>query len=116
MNRLDALKKLLENVKEGTAIQKDCISALSFDGLLNSTADYACDAYHGSLTAAKMLHEDVLHERVVKLETWSRRYGGTVVLMDLGHQISEGANTDNNPARAWLIAILKVLIAKEQEA
>ncbi|MEO9648806.1 MAG: hypothetical protein ABJ360_22470 [Roseobacter sp.] len=69
----------------------------------------------GGLTEAHRLHVSLLHERVVKNETWSKRYGGTIQLIgDHGRVVGQGSSEDDDPARAWLIAILKALIAEDQ--
>jgi hypothetical protein len=76
----------------------------------------ARNAYNGDLNAAKALHEAVLHERVTKYEVWSMRYGGSVELRDKSDVLGAGTDVESNPARAWLIAILKALIAEAQPA
>jgi len=72
-------------------------------------------AYHGSLDAAKALHETVLPasaSAVVDMEGDCDLYGGTG---DGEWECSRSSSCQNNPARAWLIAILKALIAEEDE-
>ena len=62
-------------------------------------------AFNGSLDAAKALHEAVLPEQSIRIE---KRVGGWVVWLDNPFQ---GIN--DNPARAWLLAIISALIAQE---
>lgn len=115
MTRHEALTALLAKVEDGTAEKFDPLFEFALYPAQQdmNTVYNANDAYHGSLDAAKALHEAVLHERVVKKEVWSKRYGGTVCLyIDLG-LVGVGHSVDDNPARAWLIAILKALIAME---
>ena len=70
-------------------------------------------ACNGSLNAAQKLHEIFLHERVIKKEEWSKRYGCTVSLSLDGNQCGIGLN--ENPARAWLCAIVSALLKSERE-
>jgi hypothetical protein len=118
-DRKDALTELLAKVEAGKWCTKLALKALPESHVNDShewidPIGWASRALHnGSLDAAKALHEAVLHERVIKREDWSLRYGGTVELRDHGKVIGRGGNTDDNPARAWLIAILKALIAGE---
>ena len=67
-------------------------------------------AYEGSLDAAKALHEAVL-----------RRHGSMVMLSGLVEvwpssrlDVPFWGVSEANPARAWLLAILKALIAEEE--
>ena len=72
------------------------------------------DAYDGSLDAAKALHESVLSDEwAALLADWGSQNEWTVQLsahlfepIEVGHK---------DPARAWLCAILKALIAQEGE-
>lgn len=73
----------------------------------------ACRAALGSLDAAKALHDAVLHERVVCEHKYSARYGGLVRLWDMGVLLADGES--DNPARAWLLAILSALIVAQTE-
>mgnify|MGYP003678322926 CR=1 FL=1 len=111
---MTALQELLAKVETGTcdhgSFLQDWHGTPSYSGGCGVNAH---KAYDGSLDAAKALHDAVLHERVVKREVCSLRYGGTVEMLDHGKVIGMGSNIDNNPARAWLIAILKALIATE---
>jgi hypothetical protein len=71
----------------------------------------AGEAYRGSLDAAKALHEAVLPGW-----TWVwAGYGQGHVTPREGKysRLAQSAECKNNPARAWLIAILEALIAKE---
>ena len=69
------------------------------------------DAYNGSLDAAKALHEAVV-------PGWKVTYlgqqedGWMVVLARVGPLTGFDGKHPNNPARSWLIAILKVLIER----
>jgi len=103
--RKEALIELRDKVKAGTA---DDFGAIKpgwpiFRG-------YAESAYHGSLDAAKALHEAVLHERVVAEIKHCARYEPVVRIWDMAKMLCE--TTAINPARAWLLAILEALITK----
>ncbi len=70
-------------------------------------------AYHGSLDSAKALHEAVLTGFF-----WQRQGFVMIVTNDhtgWGNGIYWRGRDDHNPARAWLIAILKALIAMEED-
>jgi hypothetical protein len=63
-------------------------------------------AYDGSFDAVLALHDAVVPEQSIRIE---RRSGGWVVWLDSPHQGIDATK----PARAWLIAILRALIAQE---
>ena len=83
------------------------------DGVLSYRA---CDAANGSLDAAKSLHEAVLHERLEVVMTYTPRYENECSVRIWHPTDGEWIGRADNPARAWLVAILKALIAKEGEA
>lgn len=67
----------------------------------------AAEAFYGSLDASKALHEAVLPE-----------WGWTIQAMGLCYVHSdegEYCGSSDNPARAWLLAILEALIAMEDK-
>ena len=66
------------------------------------------DAYNGSLYAAKALHEAVLPISII----WdqSHSYFGYEFSILVGEDQFDGCSKDT-PASAWLIAIIKALIA-----
>ena len=66
-------------------------------------------AYDGSLDAAEALHEAVLPEHV-----WLALKSGSCSV-GLDCDVWQG-ECKSNPARAWLIAIIKALISMEPEA
>jgi hypothetical protein len=106
MTRLEALRSLETKVVAGDMLAMDLISVFA----MNPTD--AAALKHGSLAAAKSLHEAVVHERVVVKANWSKRYGGKFVLKDhTGEWVGQG---DDNLARAWLLAIIRLLIAMEE--
>jgi hypothetical protein len=71
------------------------------------------DSYNGSLDAAKALHEEVLPDWSNVDIIWSSTPLTSTwrVTMSDGRRVAKASNA--NPARAWLIAILKALIAGE---
>jgi len=107
-NRKKALEELLARLEAGTIHQSDLDAFIPSFGL-NTTCGNAHDAMRGSLDAAKALHEAVFPGR--SWEIWR---------VDNDEQVPfYGVNIPNvdtpysaTPARAWLIAILKALIAK----
>lgn len=115
MDKPEALKELLAKVEAGDARGKDfCIAPTC--GWYAESENKAYRAYHGSLDAAKALHEAVLpgweygvtlnHEQPKGPCAYVARWGASEVGYDAWSA---------NPARAWLIAILKALITQEQE-
>lgn len=92
----------------------------------------AISAHLGSLDAAMALHDSLMigHDWLVRLDedhggfanvttqdfAWHQEYDGTEAIknvIDLGASYSSYAAT---PARAWLISLLKALIAQEAGA
>ena len=98
---MTALQELLAKVKAGEC---DHGSFLALDKPVDGIR--AHHAYNGSLDAAKALHEVVLPGNVL----WVTLVGG---IATIGHDGEEYTGVSSNPARAWLIAILKALIAQE---
>ena len=102
-NRKQAMTELLAKVEAGKATMVDIHAVLQRDGL-NATS-----AYNGSLDAAKALHDAVLgvgwnysiHNNTAYVMTWAHTVEGKVF-----------SAANSNPARAWLIAIIKALIAE----
>lgn len=112
MTRLEALKYLLAKVEAGD---------LPFPALneifprRGATIELVAKAYHGSLDAAKALHEAVLPGWAFSLAVGKRANGEMGCGAFLVHDELEGIDGEaDTPARAWLIAILKALIAKEE--
>ena len=107
MTRIEALKRIAEKVEAGEwSNRKTLAMDAGFD--LDAIV-YAVRAYSGSLDAAKALHEAVLPgwDYIV-----ARTNGGLITLAQVGPDVEE---FDQDPARAWLLAILRALIAQEEE-
>jgi len=104
---MTALQDLLEKVERGEASTMAFEDA-GFDG-------WAELAYHGSLDAARELHEAVLPGW--KWSAHEPRPGLVRVSVSEWSPLRPMPNTAEYsiPARAWLIAILRALIAKEGE-
>ena len=121
-----SLRALLSRVESGAfdvppgaakAPYRENFMAISGDAFPQDVVglrDLALDAYNGSLDAALALHEAVLSgyfwevckvgvAEVQKVSEWPN--GGKF----------EAASNLGNPARAWLIAILKALIAEAEK-
>ena len=64
-------------------------------------------AHDGSIDDAFALHQAVVPEQSIRIE---RRVGGWVVWLDSPHQ-----GISDNPARAWLLAILRALHSMEAQ-
>jgi hypothetical protein len=112
MKDVTALKALLAKVKAGDWCTKLALNALP-ESHVNNTNDWvdpigwASRAFHnGSLNAAKKLHEAVLPG----WGWYASDIGEVKVYGSSDGPFYEGDATD--PARAWLIAILKALISE----
>lgn len=101
MNKLEALKEL-----EGKILEDKFAWRLRQDADLPETITYG--AFEGSLDAAKALHEAVLSGCIWRLTP------NRCVIMDVHGCLASVRNADN-PARAWLLAIIRALIAIEEE-
>lgn len=121
MTRIGALKVLADKVEAGAAEAKHFQSAFitPYDESSVETSNRCLHAYHGSLDAAKALHESVLTGcsqysietdptclRVI-VSWWPEWLSGN-------REIQGVAWHEDNPARAWLLAIIRALIAQEK--
>lgn len=108
-----ALRQLIEAVEAGNddgLIRKvDLLHAL----INGHAVECALDAYHGSLDAAKSLHEALLPGWVPKVYSSLEDDKSTFfqVVLFKGGRNSEGEG--KNFARAWLISILKAYEAQQ---
>jgi len=102
-DRTQALIELRDAVKAGDMETLPWRKVFGWDATLSADG-----AQRGSLDAAKVLHEAVLPGWRWKLdqhyaEIWERV------------QVAHSAEFVDNPARAWLLAILEAIIAQEQD-
>lgn len=113
MTRKEALTELLAKVEAGwppdidTPYMRPFIAAFG----ANWIAGHANDANRGSLDAAKALHDAVLPGW-----WWTKPDGpesGTIRVVgpDNGDCYPSSIGKHEDPARAWLIAIIKAMIA-----
>ena len=112
--RKEALQELLEKVEADVVPEWDDVDDVARNQWAN-----VVKAFHGSLDAAKELHEAVLPGWGAKPTAGGAgagvAYWGCVIEeWDSGEEIS--VHNMKCPARAWLIAILKALIAQDPEA
>jgi len=108
-NRKKALQELLAKVEDGSW---DCKFPQSGLSGLRSAKRYrnAAKAYNGSLDAAKALHDAVLPDY-----EWTFYYDGECSVQERKGRGIYFTSIDKNPARAWLIAILRAHIAMDDE-
>ena len=111
MTRLEALTELL--VKVGAddidALPDNCFRH-AFAGMPTAGIGFNfSEAHEGSLDAAKALHEAVLPSSWFELQRWP------VPNMCLA-RVGDFEGRADNPARAWLLAILRALEALEADA
>lgn len=109
MNRATALRELLAKVEAGDGdLDRSLPWSHAFGPIVGMDAR---NAYRGSLDAARSLHEAVLPGWLwetdgIKLwRVWTQREG---------YHFHE-APIGKNPARSWLIAILRALLAETGE-
>ena len=115
--RKQALEALLAKVEAGECDHGSFLQKWASDGTYSAGCGVnAHKAYDGSLDAAKALHEAVLPD--IGWEVYrTAKYPGMIpgsctspykAIVGWGTQVSGHAD---NPARAWLIAVLRALIA-----
>ena len=111
MTKLEALTELAAKVEAGERfIDTQLVLVFGkFGPPEDGSTWYARNAYHGSLDAAKALHDAVLPgwDAYVSLK------GRASVDPECGG-IVDSEYVSNNPARAWLLAIIRALIAQER--
>lgn len=106
--QLTALDALISAVDAGTAITAD------FDDYfgVSPRGVNSIGAYHGSLDAAKALHNDLLPGWIARPQIGGAAAGVTIwhcVVEDWEGGIELWADNMPCPARAWLLAILRVI-------
>jgi hypothetical protein len=103
------LDRLIAAVEAGKARGEDFRAV--WRGYAGSTSIYAQNAgaaFDGSLDAALRMHRDLFDDWVAVIHT-----DGGVVLSDASMDRNYSASCNDNPARAWLLAILRALKARE---
>jgi hypothetical protein len=106
-DRKDRLIKLLAKVE---ASSNQWSANEIFEAIGRHKQKHFNAAFHGSLDAAKALHEAVLPVESKWQLTWA---DGSYDFAVSHSGMVYGTYITDNPARAWLIAILKALIACE---
>lgn len=128
-DRKEALTALLAKVEAGEAKASDMSQAFgAFGAPEEGVSWFTYNAYNGSIDAAKALHDAVLPGLTIRLidhgaefedvGRWNAKVNWEHISWQptftaagpFGHE-----GQCNNPARAWLIAVLKALIAQEGE-
>jgi hypothetical protein len=118
MTRRDALRALLEQVEAGTATGRpDALAVPREQSRLIADAFGDDDeiwsnvvaAHEGSLDAAKALHEAVLPRHYAQIHRWPMP---KITRVDIGGGY---VGRDTDPARAWLICIIRALIEEARE-
>lgn len=100
------LDKLIEAVEAGSIAPHDLDAFIPTLGL-TTAANYALDAYRGSLDAAKALHDALLPG------WWCELRLSTRPRAVIGRIDPESEGQDGCLARAWLLAILKAHRAQD---
>lgn len=116
------LRGLIETVEAGTATMDDFDAVFPPDGKPFKKAPKSIAsidagiAFHGSLDAAKRLHDALLPGWA-----WMMGNKGTATVIPPEHvfakrgTVGPTCRVDDNPARAWLLAILRALDADPRE-
>jgi dihydrodipicolinate synthase/N-acetylneuraminate lyase len=115
MTRLEALKALAAKVEAGDRfIDAELVSVFGKFGPPEDGLTWlARNAYHGSLDAAKALHEAVRPGwDVLTIGQDFQDWKVGIIHQDGGS--GEWCSSPTNPARAWLMAIIQALIAQEE--
>ena len=112
MTRIEVLNTLLKNTEEGKWDAFGWGFALQFNDHL---IIYARRAFDGFLDAAKALHEAVLPEWGVMIKPFGKAWAEVWMLGDTETTNRPIRGTSTDPARAWLLAILRALIAQEEQ-
>ena len=129
MTRKQALAELIAKVDAGTLIPDNLIVSPEVSAMIDLAVNVSdlhgdvwadlCNAYDGSLDAAKALHDAVLPDG----EGWevyrTGKYPGMIpgsspykFAARVGYGTTFNGDSDN-PARAWLLATLRALHAAE---
>ena len=103
---MSAITRLADKVEAGTATPADFVEKGLMENI--SAPKSAWKAYNGSLDAAMALHE-------VVLPGWEWHLGpsNAKVYPYNGSPLKSWSGMSDNPARAWLLAILRALAAGE---
>ena len=104
MTRKQALAELIAKVEAGGLAPVDLIA------LEPEEHAWAQQAYDGSLDAAKLLHEAMLPGWI-----WGRQQNGAMWVANRPYTF-RATTRGNDPARAWLLAILRALHSMEPDA
>ena len=113
MTRKESLAELIAKVEAGNATNDGAMFRAFGDSWI-----ICFDAFHGSLDAAKALHE-------AALPGWSPSVGqnvhhgywfATVTRAENGTIVANTTGTGPCPPRAWLLAILRALHSMEPDA
>jgi len=106
MSRKQALQKLLQCVELGdlTRVSGDDV----YNGFASHRQAFFVGTFNGSLDTAKALHEAVL-------PGWAFAIGVSFAEVWKTNRVAYSAEILDHPARAWLTAIIKALIAECRE-
>ena len=119
MTRKQALAELIAKVEAGTLIPDNLIVSSEVSAMIDLAVNVSdlhgdvwadlCAAYDGSLDAAKALHEAMLPRRYAQVHMWP--------VPEMCRVYIGGGHTGraDNPARAWLLAILRALHSIEPD-
>ena len=121
MTRRDALTELRDKVRVGEFLTGPYSPSQKAFGQSNTRRAHS--AYHGSLDAAKALHDAVLPGWTVNSLHQNRKpdngmpANGTwsCLLFRYDPAIAHVETKANTPARAWLLAIIEALISEADE-
>jgi hypothetical protein len=107
LSKLQSFELLRDKIKAGAAVQRDFLDM--FPDARNFEHHYSFEAYGGDLNCALCFHDKMLGAKywLAGLHEFS---GGWSARIIPGDHIGK----DEQPARAWLIAVFEAMIAKEK--
>ena len=114
MTQTEALRVLAEKVEAGEGLLATDVSGVWRDAYQSGRYDRVTSAHGGSLDAAKALHEAVLPGwTAAVVQNMHHNFWLVHVskLNEYGAAIDYSASDDDNPARSWLLAIIRAKIA-----
>lgn len=109
MDKTEALRALIEAVEAGTQFRYDGMEeALSVEQFESMSG-----AFNGQLDAANDLHDALFHEAEWASISYSKRYAEESAV-EITTSTGTWRSVSENPARAWLLAILRAYLSQQE--
>ena len=104
-----ALQRLLDKVESGKVSQW-----FNWNSGIGSHGPLARQAYNGSLDAAKALHDALLPGWIWQAGTGIKPVSSYATIYPPGDFLNQHVGYNADPARAWLLAIIRAVMAGER--